>query len=194
MAQTKDKPTGDLWTALASCNNGLRQVERVGESYAAFEATYHRSADAQGNADARWEKLRLHFLCGGDVHFLLTAAYHLNKALQGMPNGPSLPQPLDEQVEEQRHLVEHWEDAQVGDLGEGVWERSAIRHDSPYPAQLSLTPNGSDLMIGETVNALHAEDRTSGAPAYQFSLNELELVLRRVLDELRQMDTEEEAI
>jgi hypothetical protein len=33
-----------------------------------------------------------------------------------------------------------------------------------------------------------------GPPDYEFSLQELEQVLTRVLDELRQMDTEEETL
>jgi hypothetical protein len=170
---TGDKPTGDLKTALSWCFIGLRQVERVRESFAAL-----RSADAQ----------RLRSLYEGDVHFLITAAYHMNKALKGMPSGPSLPHPLDDQVVELRHLIEHWEDAQGDPLGDGAWERSAIRHGSPCPSLWSVTSDGSDLKIGEPLNVSHPMDRTSGAPAYQFSLDELERVMTRVLDELRQMD------
>jgi hypothetical protein len=89
---TGDKPTGDLKTALSWCCVALRQVERVRESLAAVRTDLW-SADAEDSA-AGWESLRLGFLLWGDVHFLITAAYHMNKALQGMPSGPSMPQPL----------------------------------------------------------------------------------------------------
>jgi hypothetical protein len=188
---TGDKPTGDLKTALSWCCVALRQVERVRESLAAVRTDLW-SADAEDSA-AGWESLRLGFLLWGDVHFLITAAYHMNKALQGMPSGPSMPQPLEKQVVELRHLIEHWEDAQVGDLGDGAWERMAIRHGAPFASPWSVRSDGSDVRIGPTPGVLYPMDKTAGAPGYEFSLNELEELLTRVLDELRQMDTEEDA-
>jgi hypothetical protein len=191
---TGDKPTGDLKTALSWCCIGLRQLGRVREGFGALR-TDSLSADAQDSADAGWESSRLRFLFWGDVHFLITATYQMNKALEGMPSGPSLPQPLDKHVGELRHMVEHWEDTQKGDLGKGAWEGMAVRH-GPVATPWSVTSDGSDgsdLRIGPRSGVSHSMDRTAGAPDYDFSLRELERVLTRILDELRQLDTEEEA-
>jgi hypothetical protein len=171
---TGDKPTGDLKTALSWCCIALRQVERVRENLAAVRADIW-SADAE-DSSAGWESLRLEFLYWGDAHFLITAIFHMNKALKGMPSGPSLPQPLGKQVDHLCHLLEHWEDAQ-GDFDNAAWERLAIKHGAVYASPWSAVADGTDIWIGPD----------------KLSVQELRQVLARVLDELRQMDTEEDA-
>jgi hypothetical protein len=69
----------------------------------------------------------------------------------------------------------------------------AIRHGAPFASPWSVRSDGSDVRIGPTPGVLYPMDKTAGAPGYEFSLNELEELLTRVLDELRQMDTEEDA-
>jgi hypothetical protein len=70
----------------------------------------------------------------GDAHFLITAVYHMIKALQGMPTGPALPKPLGKQIELLRNELEHWWDAQYL---EGAWKGLAENHGryaSPWTA------------------------------------------------------------
>jgi hypothetical protein len=180
------KPTGDLKTALSWCYTGLRQAERVRESCAEYRTTL---------VDGR-ESLRLLSYLWGDAHFLIIAAHHMNKALQGMPSGPALPQPLGEHVEQLRRLLEHWWEAQ-GDFDNGSWEALAIKHGAVYATPWSVEFDGFDLKIGVVgdsdlkIEVLGGRDGVDHIQRDEISVQEVEQVLTRVLDELLHMDTEE---
>ena len=73
-------------------------AERIRESFAAYGAARAAGTDI-------W---RLEFLYWGDGHFLISATYHMNKALDRLSSGTELPKRLRNQIRLMRHLLEHW--------------------------------------------------------------------------------------
>jgi hypothetical protein len=150
------KSTADVSTALSWCYIALRQAERTRESFAAYEA-----ARAAGREHSQFE-----FLYWGDAHFLISATYHMNNALERLSSGPELPKRLRNQIPSMRHLLEHWWQEKES---AGSWKGLAEKHGksaSPWVA----VGDDTDLRIG---------------PDF-FSLQELEQALADARDGLLQ--------
>jgi hypothetical protein len=178
------KPTGDLRTALSWCYVARRQIERVRASFTELEASAFPADDP-----AVRESVRARSLQWGDAQFLIIATYHMIQALQGMPKRPKLPKRLRKQLVEFRHLIDHWWEAQVaGQAWSGFMKKDAEfaakkdyapaavkKQHATAASPWSVTSEGTDLKIG----------------ADNISVNELEQVLDRLLEELLQFDTGE---
>src|SRR3954454_22564695 len=83
----------DVWRGISWSYVGLRQVERVRQSFADFRAARFTGEPYFRRVTPEWDRPMYYFQ--GDVHFLISAVYHLTKVLDSVPE---VRQPIGKEV------------------------------------------------------------------------------------------------